>query len=267
MYWLATTHPTGRPHVRPVLAVWADGLLYTTSKAAAQKGRNLAADPRCTVTARTDTMDIVLEGAAAKITSHDTLEKVAEAYRAKYDWLVTVTEGGFDAPYGAPTAGPPPYQPFEITPATVFGFGTAANGQGQRYPLRLLKLLKSRAKPKSHGPPRKERENPTRIRHGRVRPAAPNPASPAARTPSSCRCRPEPGNRRDPVSFEGQHDHPVAAEHRLVPLVLHIELHPRLPVRPGRYQLVPQRPARRRRPAGTGRSPPDPDTPTSPAAW
>jgi len=43
LYWLATAHPTGRPHMRPVLAVWADG----------------------------------------------------------------------------------PYQPYEITPATVFGFGTA----------------------------------------------------------------------------------------------------------------------------------------------
>jgi pyridoxine/pyridoxamine 5'-phosphate oxidase len=84
MYWLATAHPTGRPHVRPVLAVWADGLLYTTSTAAAQKGRNLAANPRCTVTARTDPMDIVLEGATAKVTSHDTMEKVAKAYRAKY---------------------------------------------------------------------------------------------------------------------------------------------------------------------------------------
>jgi hypothetical protein len=76
-------------------------------------------------------MDIVLEGAAAKVTSHDTLEKVAEAYRAKYGWPVTVTEGGFDAPYGAPTAGPPPYQPFEITPAAVFGFGTAREFAGR----------------------------------------------------------------------------------------------------------------------------------------
>ena len=131
MYWLATTHPTGRPHVRPVLAVWVDGLLYTTSTSAAQKGRNLAADPRCTVTARTDTMDIVLEGAAAKVTGHDILDSVAEAYRAKYDWPVAVTDGGFDAPYGAPTAGPPPYQPFEITPATVFGFGTADEFAGR----------------------------------------------------------------------------------------------------------------------------------------
>ena len=40
-YWLATVHPVGRPHVRPVLAVWMDGNLYTTSNPAAQKGRNL----------------------------------------------------------------------------------------------------------------------------------------------------------------------------------------------------------------------------------
>jgi Pyridoxamine 5'-phosphate oxidase len=131
LYWLATVHPTGRPHVRPVLAVWVDGLLYSTSTAVSRKGRNLVADPRCTVTARTDTMDIVLEGSAARVTSQDTLHQVAEAYRAKYDWPVTVTGSAFDAPYGAPTAGPPPYLPFEITPATVFGFGTADGFAGR----------------------------------------------------------------------------------------------------------------------------------------
>jgi hypothetical protein len=35
---------------------------------------------------------------------------------------VTVINGAFDAPYGAPTAGLPPYQPYQIRPATVFGF-------------------------------------------------------------------------------------------------------------------------------------------------
>jgi hypothetical protein len=135
MYWLATVHPTGRPHVRPVLAVWLDGALYTTSNAAARKGRNLAADPRCTVTARTDTMDVVLEGHATPVTSVQELNQVAEAYRVKYSWPVTVTDGAFDAPYGAPTAGPPPYHPHQITPATVYAFGTADSyaGRATRY--------------------------------------------------------------------------------------------------------------------------------------
>ena len=74
-------HRTGRPHVRPVLAVWLDGALYTTSNAAARKGRNLATDPRCSVSARTDTMDMVLEGHAIPVTSVTELNQVAEAYR------------------------------------------------------------------------------------------------------------------------------------------------------------------------------------------
>lgn len=135
MYWLATVHPTGRPHVRPVLAVWADGALYSTSSGTSRKGRNLAADPRCTVTARTGNMDVVLEGAATPVTDDAALHKLAEAYRAKYDWPVTVTGGAFDAPYGAPTAGPPPYYLYEITPVTVFAFGTADEygGRATRY--------------------------------------------------------------------------------------------------------------------------------------
>ena len=118
-----------------VLAVWLDGALYTTSADEARKGRNLAADPRCTVTARTDTMDVVLEGTATRVAKEATLQQIAEAYRSKYDWPVTVTDGAFDAPYGAPTAGPPPYHPYEITPATVFGFGTADEyaGRATRY--------------------------------------------------------------------------------------------------------------------------------------
>jgi hypothetical protein len=125
MYWLATVHPADRPHVRPVLAVWHEGALYTTSAGPARKARNLRANPNCTVTARTGNMDVVLEGIATPVTDHDTLQQVADAYRDRYGWPVTVTGGAFDAPYRAPTAGPPPYQPYRITPVTVFGFGTA----------------------------------------------------------------------------------------------------------------------------------------------
>jgi Pyridoxamine 5'-phosphate oxidase len=135
LYWLATVHPTGRPHVRPVLAVWVGGSLYSTSSMGSRKGRNLASDPRCTVTARTDNMDVVLEGNATQVTSEAALQQIAEAYRTKYGWPVTVTGDAFDAPYGAPTAGPPPYFPYEITPATVFAFGIADEyaGRATRY--------------------------------------------------------------------------------------------------------------------------------------
>lgn len=37
---------------------------------------------------------------------------------------VTIVDGAFAAPYGAPTAGPPPYYVYEIRPETVFAFTT-----------------------------------------------------------------------------------------------------------------------------------------------
>jgi hypothetical protein len=123
-YFLTTLHTGGRPHTRPVLAVWAAEALCTTTTPTAQKGRNLRADPRCSVAIMADDMHIVLEGTALPVHGDAMLERVAEAYRSKYNWPVTVTGDGFDAPYAAPAAGPPPYQPYTITPTAVYGWGT-----------------------------------------------------------------------------------------------------------------------------------------------
>jgi hypothetical protein len=57
----------------------------------------------------------------------DHIERVAAAYRDKYGWPVEVTDdagGGLHAPFGAPSAGPPPYVVFAIEPVTVRGLGT-----------------------------------------------------------------------------------------------------------------------------------------------
>ena len=121
-YWLGTAHPSGRPHVRPVLAVWVDDTLYTTSGPQARKGRNLDRDARCSVAVTADDMHIVLKGLSSKVADPGLLGRLAAAYRSKYDWNVTVVGGKFDAPYGAPTAGPPPYQPYAIHPTAVFSF-------------------------------------------------------------------------------------------------------------------------------------------------
>ncbi len=123
-YWLSTTTPEGRPHVRPVLAVWVGESLYTTSSPAARKARNLKTNDRCSVAVSIDGVDVVLEGTATRVVDEALLQRVADAYDEKYQWPPTVRDGAFDAPYGAPTAGPPPYEVFEITPTVVFGFGT-----------------------------------------------------------------------------------------------------------------------------------------------
>lgn len=121
--WFATS-AGGRPHVRPVLAVWVDGKLHTTSGPAARKARNLTDDDRCSFSVGAESVDVVYEGTARKVVDHDHLQRVADAYREKYGWPPVVVDGAFDAPYGAPTAGPPPYEVYEVTPTVVYGLGT-----------------------------------------------------------------------------------------------------------------------------------------------
>ena len=122
-YWLSTVNLKGQPHVRPHFAVWVDDALFFTSNLAARKAQNLAADPRCAISTQSGGLDFVVEGVARRVTDEATLQRIADAYIAKYGWPVTVTGGAFDAPFGAPTAGSPPYHVFEVIPATVYAFG------------------------------------------------------------------------------------------------------------------------------------------------
>jgi nitroimidazol reductase NimA-like FMN-containing flavoprotein (pyridoxamine 5'-phosphate oxidase superfamily) len=123
-YWLATVRPDGAPHVMPVLAVWVEGRPYVCTGPGTRKVRNLARDARCVVTVEHEPLDLVVEGTAVKVRDEDTLRRVARAYDEIYRWQVTVHDGGLDAAGGAPTAGPPPYDVYQVAPATAYGFGT-----------------------------------------------------------------------------------------------------------------------------------------------
>jgi hypothetical protein len=124
-YWTATNHPGGRPHVRPVLAVWVDDALYISTDPTARKSRNLDADAHCSVATSGDDLDLVVEGKAGRVTDPGRLQRVAAAYKVKYDWPVTVDGAAFTAPYAAPTAGEGPFAVYEVDPVTVFGFPTS----------------------------------------------------------------------------------------------------------------------------------------------
>jgi hypothetical protein len=84
------------------------------------------------ITAGSPSLDLVVEGRAARITDDAKLRRVAEVYAAKYQWQVTVRDGAFYAD-GAPTAGPPPYDVYEVTPTTAFGFGTDESFNARRW--------------------------------------------------------------------------------------------------------------------------------------
>jgi hypothetical protein len=131
-YWVATTGNEGHPQQRPVLAVYLEGRIYSTTSPAARKGRNLTRRPSASLAAHAPTMDIVIEGRVAWIDDPQRLQRVGYAYREKYGWPVTVTtDGAFTAPYAAPTAGLPPYLVYEISPAVAYAFGTS-NNLGER---------------------------------------------------------------------------------------------------------------------------------------
>jgi hypothetical protein len=111
----------------PVLAVWVDGGTFFCTADRTRKARNLAHDSRCLLTVELEPLDLVIEGTAAKVREEGTLRRVADAYASVYSWHVTVREEALAGTEGASTAGPPPYDVYELTAKTAFGFGT---GQG-----------------------------------------------------------------------------------------------------------------------------------------
>jgi nitroimidazol reductase NimA-like FMN-containing flavoprotein (pyridoxamine 5'-phosphate oxidase superfamily) len=122
-YWLATVRPDGRPHVVPILGLWQHGAFYFITGETTRKGKNLAGNPRCVIAASSTALpalDVIVEGDAQKVTDAAKLQQVADAYASKMQWQFTVRDG---AVFGdnAPTAGPPPYAVFELTPTMVLG--------------------------------------------------------------------------------------------------------------------------------------------------
>jgi hypothetical protein len=123
-YWLATVRPDGRPHVAGVGALWLDGMFYFTSGAGTRKSRNLAEHPSCVVSVTLPDLDLVVEGTVTEVTDGVTLQRVAERYAAQ-GWPASVDDGAITAPYSAPSAGPPPWYLYAVTPITIFGVATA----------------------------------------------------------------------------------------------------------------------------------------------
>ena len=122
--WLSTVNPDGSPHVMPLGALWIDGALYFTSGPGTRKSQNLARNPHCALTVATEPFDLVIEGDAVKVNDEASLERIAEAF-GRDGWSPTVRDGAFYAEYSAPSAGPPPWYVYEVTPVTVYAMGTA----------------------------------------------------------------------------------------------------------------------------------------------
>src|SRR5262245_42290626 len=66
--WLATLNADGSPHVTGIGAMWKDGAFWFETGATSRKGRNIARDPRCSLSVALDEYDLTVEGAAELVT-------------------------------------------------------------------------------------------------------------------------------------------------------------------------------------------------------
>lgn len=132
--WLATINPDGSPHVTGVGALWADGCWWFETGKGTRKGKNLARDPRCTLSVATKDFDVVIEGEAAVITDPATVATMAARWVAA-GWPARVDDSGqaLTAEFSAPSAGPPPWYVYRLTPRAATALGVTDPGGATRW--------------------------------------------------------------------------------------------------------------------------------------
>jgi hypothetical protein len=134
--WLATIDADGRPHVTGVGALWVDGAFWFETGRTTRKGRNLARDPRCTLSLSTVEFDLVVEGEAAVVTDPTIVAARARQW-ADGGWPARVDDSGtaLTAEFSAPSAGGPPWHVYRLTPLAATAVLTVEPGGATRWNL------------------------------------------------------------------------------------------------------------------------------------
>jgi PPOX class probable F420-dependent enzyme len=132
--WLATINRDGSPHVTGVGALWVDDAFWFETGDGTRKARNLARDPRCSLSVATHDFDLVVDGEAEKITDPATVAVMAERWAAG-GWPARVDETGsaLTAEFSAPSAGPPPWFVYRLTLRSATALLTVAPGGATRW--------------------------------------------------------------------------------------------------------------------------------------
>jgi PPOX class probable F420-dependent enzyme len=132
--WLATINADGSPHVTGLGALWADGTYWFETGHTTRKARNLARDPRCTLSVATHDFDLVVEGDAHKVTDPATVAAMAARWQDE-GWPARVDETGtaLTAEFSAPSAGPPPWSVYRITIRRASALETVAPAGATRW--------------------------------------------------------------------------------------------------------------------------------------
>ena len=128
LYWLTTVRADGRPHVTPLIGVAVGPVVHFCTGMREQKARNLEKHDQVALTTGSNAwargLDVVVEGTATRITDRDALQRLADAYEAKYgsDWHFDVGDGVFGTGEGAAAV-------FRIEPDKVLAFAKEPHAQ------------------------------------------------------------------------------------------------------------------------------------------
>lgn len=125
--FLATAGSDGHPHMAGVGAIWDDGKVYVVSGQGTLKSRHLAENPHCAISMSLKGIDLTIEGRAERVTDKPTLERMAKRY-GDTGWPARVEGEAFTYDYSAPSAGPPPWNLYAITPTSIVGVMATAPG-------------------------------------------------------------------------------------------------------------------------------------------
>lgn len=89
--WLSTVRPDGRPHTSPVWFVYLNGRFWIGTGSGAVKSANVTANDQVTVALEDGNAPVLAEGT---VTVHETERPadVAAAFKAKFDWDITIAE-------------------------------------------------------------------------------------------------------------------------------------------------------------------------------
>jgi len=130
-FWLTTLNDDGSPHVTSVGAFWHAGSLWFQTGDRTRKAKNVARDPRCTMSVATKGFDVMVSGEAQRVTDPKIVAEIAALW-AKSGWPAEPddTGTGITAPFNAPTLGPPPWHVYELKPRTATAVGTSEDSPG-----------------------------------------------------------------------------------------------------------------------------------------
>ena len=119
----------GRTHVVPLVGVAADDTVYFCTGLEEQKARNLEHNDRVAITTGNNSwakgLDVVVEGRAVQISDEGELQRLADAWEAKYGdvWHFDVADGMFRHADGGGAA------VFRVEPSKVMAFAKDPHGQ------------------------------------------------------------------------------------------------------------------------------------------